>query len=156
MSPLLVEMMQKQPEEVVTIFEDNSGCVALVQGRQTTPRTKHVAVRIGFIRDMITNKVINVSRCPTKQMIADPLTKPLAWGNSWLRHWLSHGILAKRCQSLCESNKSPDIDIVKLQPKRVWSDENAATSSQIGSKSIFNENKNKIQKILWIQGVYRK
>jgi hypothetical protein len=60
-----------------TISEDNHGCIALVKGKKTPARTKHVAVRIGFLRDLFEAKVINIKPCPTAEMIADPLTKPL-------------------------------------------------------------------------------
>ena len=61
----------------IEINEDNNGCLALVTGKITPARTKHVAVRIGFIRDLIEAKVIRVVSCPTAEMVADPLTKPL-------------------------------------------------------------------------------
>ena len=77
LSNLLQGMTLKHPDNAVEIFEDNSGCLVLVQGRRTSSRTKHCAVRINFIHDMIEANVIKVVRCPTEFMIADPLTKPL-------------------------------------------------------------------------------
>lgn len=41
-------------------------------------RTKHIDTRFNFIRDLVSNKVIQVVYCPTESMIADALTKPLA------------------------------------------------------------------------------
>jgi hypothetical protein len=61
----------------ISISEDNAGCLALVNGLRTPARTKHIAVRIDFIRDLIKTKVIKVIQCPTAAMVADPLTKPL-------------------------------------------------------------------------------
>ena len=74
----------ENPSYAVEIFEDSSGCLALVQERRTTSRTKHVAVRINFIRDIIEAKVIKVIHCPTEFMITDPLTKPRSelWNSS--------------------------------------------------------------------------
>jgi hypothetical protein len=61
----------------IKIFEDNASSLALVNGPRTPARTRHVATRIGFIRDLIKAKIIQVIQCPTADMIADPLTKPL-------------------------------------------------------------------------------
>ena len=58
-------------------MEDNAGCLAVVNGPQSPARTKHIAIRIGFIRDLIKSKRIQVKACPTAEMLADPLTKPL-------------------------------------------------------------------------------
>ena len=40
-------------------------------------RTKHIDIRYHFIRDHI-DKEIDIVYCPTKEMVADILTKPLA------------------------------------------------------------------------------
>jgi hypothetical protein len=60
----------------VTIMKDNAGCLALVNGSRIPARTKHIAVRIGFIRDLTKSNVIQVKAYPVN-MLADPLTKPL-------------------------------------------------------------------------------
>ena len=36
-----------------------------------------MAVRIGFVRDLISGGIISVERCPTTSMLADPMTKAL-------------------------------------------------------------------------------
>ena len=61
----------------VKMFEDNAGCLALVHGKRTPARTRHLAVRIGYLRDLIDSKRIDVIKCATDDMVADPFTKPL-------------------------------------------------------------------------------
>jgi transposase InsO family protein len=79
LSSLLKEMKLICASYKIPVHEDNAGCLALVTGKRTPARTKHQAVRIGFVRDMIGLGVINVVRCATADMIADPLTKPLGY-----------------------------------------------------------------------------
>ena len=59
------------------IFEDNQSCIALANNPVHYARTKHIDIRYHFIRDYA-NKDIDIIYCPTKEMVADLLTKPLA------------------------------------------------------------------------------
>ena len=43
-------------------------------------RTKHIDIRYHFIREAIQDQVIEVCYCPSEDMIADLLTKPLSKG----------------------------------------------------------------------------
>jgi hypothetical protein len=76
-SNLLKDMTLMSPDASVKMMEDNAACHAIVNGVKAPTRTKHLAVRIGFVRDIIGDKVIAVERCPTTAMLADPLTKAL-------------------------------------------------------------------------------
>jgi hypothetical protein len=40
-------------------------------------RSKHIALRYNIIREYVADGTIKVVYCPTSQMIADTLTKPL-------------------------------------------------------------------------------
>ena len=59
------------------IYEDNQSCKSIVEGIGVSARTKHIDVRFHFVRNSIKDKVISVVYCPTTEMIADFLTKPL-------------------------------------------------------------------------------
>jgi hypothetical protein len=59
------------------IKEDNQECLAIANNRRTDDRTKHIDVRYHHIRDNIEMKRINAEYCPTHQMLADILTKPV-------------------------------------------------------------------------------
>ena len=73
---LLKDMRLMLNDNSIVIMEDNAACYALVTGTKALTRTKHLAVRIGYIRD-ISDRTIDVRRCPTTAMLADPLTKAL-------------------------------------------------------------------------------
>ncbi|TPX44727.1 hypothetical protein SeMB42_g04231 [Synchytrium endobioticum] len=64
--------------EPTTILEDNNGCKQLAVHPTTTSRTKHIDIKYHFIRDLVVKKMVSVERCPTTEMIADILTKPLS------------------------------------------------------------------------------
>ena len=44
----------------------------------TTGRTKHIQLRYHFVRDAVIDRIVNIVYCPTKDMVADFLTKILA------------------------------------------------------------------------------
>ena len=61
------------------IFQDNKSSILLERnGRSSSSkRTKHINVRYFFITDRISKGEVRVEWCPTKDMVADFLTKPL-------------------------------------------------------------------------------
>jgi len=60
-----------------TIYEDNQSCIALAGNPVHHARTKHIDIKCHFIRDHADKEDINIVYCPTKEMVADVLTKPL-------------------------------------------------------------------------------
>jgi len=63
--------------ESTTLFSDNQSAIALSRDHQYHARTKHIDIRYHFIRWVIDNGSIRLIYCPTEDMIADTLTKPL-------------------------------------------------------------------------------
>jgi len=63
--------------EAVIIYEDNQSTIKLAENFVNSDRTKHIAVRMHFIRDQIENNLIKLKYIPTTDQIADVLTKPL-------------------------------------------------------------------------------
>ncbi len=59
------------------IEEDNQGAIAMSRNPRFHGRTKHVDIRYHFIRDKVESKEILLKYCPTKNMVADVLTKAL-------------------------------------------------------------------------------
>jgi hypothetical protein len=61
------------------IFQDNKSTMLLERNGKTSSskRTKHINVRYYFITDRIAKGEVRVEWCPTKDMIADFMTKPL-------------------------------------------------------------------------------
>ena len=59
------------------IFGDNQGAIALSKNPVNRQRSKHIDVRYHFIRDEINNGKVIVQYCPTADMVADIMTKPV-------------------------------------------------------------------------------
>ena len=55
--------------------EDNQGCISLATNSMTTGKTKHIDIRLHFLRDLVQNRSIELKWCPTDYMLADALTK---------------------------------------------------------------------------------
>ena len=47
------------------------------RGGSTSDRTRHVAIRYFWVKDRVESKEVEVVYCPTEEMIADILTKPI-------------------------------------------------------------------------------
>ena len=68
-----------------TLFQDNMSTIAMIKnGRPSSERTRHINIRYFFIKDRADAGEIQVTYKPTKEMIADILTKPLQ--GSLFRH----------------------------------------------------------------------
>lgn len=61
----------------ITIFEDNQGCICFAKAERSSGRVKHIDTKKHFIRDLCERKIIVLVYCPSSEMIADALTKPL-------------------------------------------------------------------------------
>ena len=60
------------------IKQDSTSTIKLAEnGRSNSDRTKHIQVRFFFVKQYLDQKVMKTSHCPTKEMIADILTKPI-------------------------------------------------------------------------------
>jgi len=62
-----------------TLCKDNSSEIKLIKNGtdSCTWNSKHIAVKYFWVTDRIKNGNIQVKYCPTKQMIADYMSKPL-------------------------------------------------------------------------------
>ena len=63
--------------QATTVFEDNQGCVNLAHHSTSHERTKHIDIKHHYIRQEIRDGNIRVIYCPTRDMTADIMTKPL-------------------------------------------------------------------------------
>jgi len=64
--------------EPTVLMEDNQGAIAMSRNPVDHARTKHIDIRYHFVREAVQNRIIELIYCPTINMIADVLTKPLA------------------------------------------------------------------------------
>lgn len=73
---LLNEMHATQHEPTI-LFEDNQSCIKSVENSKFSNRTKHIDTKIHFVHGIGETKELKVIYCPTSEMVADLLTKPL-------------------------------------------------------------------------------
>ena len=66
------------PSSATTIWCDNLGATYLSLNPIFHARTKHVEVDYHYVRDRVTKKEIQIRFIPSKDQLADVLTKPLA------------------------------------------------------------------------------
>lgn len=62
----------------IILYEDNQGCLALANNPVNHTRTKHIDVQYHFVREKLENEAFKLEYCPTENMLADLLTKPIA------------------------------------------------------------------------------
>ena len=62
----------------VTIYEDNQPCIHIASNPVTSIRSKHIAVRYHYVREVISIRKVQVLYKSTQEMEADCLTKNLA------------------------------------------------------------------------------
>ena len=73
---LLSELGEDQ-EAATEVFEDNQGTIAMSKNPVNHNRTKHIDIRYHYVREAVEDGIITLTYCPTKEMVADLLTKPI-------------------------------------------------------------------------------
>ena len=63
--------------EPTTVFVDNQAAMSFARNAAVNRRNKHIDVRYHFTRDQVSNGTLDLSYCPTEEMIADIMTKAL-------------------------------------------------------------------------------
>ena len=67
----------KPLETPIMLYSDSQSAIALTKDGSYHARTKHIDIRYHFICFEVQKKTINLIYCPTEEMTADILTKPL-------------------------------------------------------------------------------
>jgi ABC-type nitrate/sulfonate/bicarbonate transport system substrate-binding protein len=66
------------------IHEDNTSAIALAtKGQASSDTMKHVKVRTYLIKQHLDSGDVMIQHCPTEDMLADLLTKPLQGKQFW-------------------------------------------------------------------------
>ena len=68
------------------IFEDNQGAIVIARNPVSHSRTKHIDIKYHYMRETVQNGLVELKYCPTKEMAADILSKPLCRGKFKLFH----------------------------------------------------------------------
>lgn len=61
----------------VQMYSDNQSCISLAENPEGHARSKHIDVQYHFSRQLLEYGKIQLEYCPTQDMLADVLTKPL-------------------------------------------------------------------------------
>jgi hypothetical protein len=61
-----------------TLYCDNQAAIFNANNERISNHSKHIAMRYNHVRDLIKRGKIALEYLPTKQMLADPLTKSLS------------------------------------------------------------------------------
>jgi Reverse transcriptase (RNA-dependent DNA polymerase). len=73
----LLEDFGEYHRRPITIMEDNQGCLKLSENKKFSSRTKHIATKYHYVRELKEKGIMEYKYCPTELMVADLLTKPL-------------------------------------------------------------------------------
>jgi len=65
------------PALPTTLYCDNQAAIKLMIDDNYHSRTKHIDIHYHFIRQTVNDGTITLTYCPTDDMAADALTKPL-------------------------------------------------------------------------------
>jgi hypothetical protein len=60
------------------IYCDSQAAIAFTKDPKFHSRGKHISIKYNFIRDMVTRNKVLLEFVPTRAMLADPFTKPIA------------------------------------------------------------------------------
>ena len=74
----LLSELSRTAENARVIYDDSQGAIALAHNPEHHARTKHIDIQYHFVRDCVETGKISLEYCPTAEMVADALTKPLA------------------------------------------------------------------------------
>ena len=69
--------VKKGKNQPILLYADNQGAIDLTVNPLFHKRTKHIEIRWHWIREVVARKKIAIQYLPTKEMLADGLTKPL-------------------------------------------------------------------------------
>lgn len=73
----LLEDFGVKQENATVVNEDNQGCLSFAKSERSTKRSKHIETKHHFVKDLCDQGEVILKYCPTNEMNADILTKPL-------------------------------------------------------------------------------
>uniref|UniRef100_A0AAV1TTF0 Copia protein n=1 Tax=Peronospora matthiolae TaxID=2874970 RepID=A0AAV1TTF0_9STRA len=73
----LCKLGEMTSNQAVKISKDNQGSIALAKNPEFHKRTKHIDIRYHFAREKVAEGQVVLEYCPTKDMKADIMTKPI-------------------------------------------------------------------------------
>lgn len=80
--PRILEDLGEKQNSATCILEDNQNCIQFVDSDRITRRSKHIETKECYVKELYALKKLELLYCPTEDMVADTLTKPLGATNS--------------------------------------------------------------------------
>ncbi len=74
----ILKDLNETQQHVAKFYEDNQSCIKMLEIERFNQRTKHIETKYHFVCDLKKEGKIQVKYCPTEDMVADMLTKPLS------------------------------------------------------------------------------
>jgi hypothetical protein len=62
----------------IPIHCDNTSAISVSKNHVLHSKTKHIPIKYHFLKEQVTNKVVQLNYIPSKDQIVDIFTKPLA------------------------------------------------------------------------------
>ena len=73
----LVGYLLRRTMPAISVFEDNQSCIRMAENPVISPRNRHFAMRMHWLRDLVTDKAVSFPHVPTDQQLADIFPKAL-------------------------------------------------------------------------------
>ena len=70
---------------------DSQTAIAYTKDAKYHSKTKHIDIKYNFVKDMVAHKKVNMKYIPTREMVADSLTKPIP-RDIFIKHVKSQGL----------------------------------------------------------------
>ena len=75
----------------VLVNYDSQAAIAYTKDPKYHNKTKRINIKYNFVKDMVAHKKVNMKYIPTREMVADPLTKPIP-RDIFIKHVKSQGL----------------------------------------------------------------
>ncbi|PLW28356.1 hypothetical protein PCANC_23994 [Puccinia coronata f. sp. avenae] len=131
------EIFPSLSHQSTSVFVDNRGAIdlALSQMSQNSFRTKHMDLRLHFVRELVTDKTVQLCYVSTQRNIADFLTKPV--GRSVISRAISR-FIGGASSIVALRSEAPSMPGCQSSPER------GATDAQVFMNLIDDEMKSNI------------
>lgn len=74
----MIKSLKEAVPEKMLIFTDSQSCISMIKNEKFSNKTKHIDIKYHYVRDLFTNKEVNLQYVNTEINTADLMTKPLA------------------------------------------------------------------------------
>jgi len=110
----ILQFLEQGDVQPTTVFIDNNAAVELCKTLKTNPKSKHIQLRINFVRECINSRIITLEWVASEENCADALTKPLPW-KTMHKHM-------KRIMEGWNGDLSPITDVVKTSLNHIFTE----------------------------------